>query len=530
MLTETEVKDKIRDLAINKMLEKIKNEYNNSGKYWKNLGEEKAFLEKLESELEKFKKYISSEQDDKEKYDKDIAKRLESLENAFLYTISKLPWKDRKEKCHYPVGENKVTDKFLDKVADAINGKAEQLNGENFATVLLPNKPIKNANIKYAIPQCIKGDITSAKLYHCLLNPGSGISDKENQYDNFYDYLHDNAAMKDHLRIFDENGHVTKEKLVEYMNDLNKSMFSIEYSEFLNDLKLAIKNVKVKKISLITKAINRNYYLPRYYASLLVNPDNNKYKDMLVKNIADCVNKDSQQLFENKDKIVKQVSMCNLELIPLRSQDGATIGNFIDENPFAVNIILRRIYIYELSKDDKDSVQPIFIFRSYGEWKKRINEYIKRNFEKADAKNLIDYLTGNYFLRFINSNGITSKNNTRTVEYGIKLSSAYAFVESLNKEGVDFDTIIPEKLELIEENEFTKENANHGKVSIINVKYDGKDFSLETAEQKDDKIRKLFFTNNLDKERLVDEIKLAMRAYKYINDAQNAFTSGLETE
>ena len=131
-------------------------------------------------------------------------------------------------KIHYPIvtndKKNIITEDFLDKVVDAINGKADQLDGENFATVLLPNESIENSNIKYAIPQCVKGDITNAKLYHCLLNPGSGISDADNQYDNFYDYLHDKVAVKDHLRIFDENGHATKEKLVEYMNDLNKNM------------------------------------------------------------------------------------------------------------------------------------------------------------------------------------------------------------------------------------------------------------------------------------------------------------------
>ncbi|MCJ0569548.1 hypothetical protein MMJ54_07760, partial [Enterococcus cecorum] len=153
--------------------------------------------------------------------------------------------------------------------------------------------------------------------------------------------------------------------------------------------------------------------------------------------------------------------------------------------------------------------------------------YIKNYFKQADTKDIIDYLTKNYFLK-LNQSGTLSKNNIKTEKYGVKSSSAKVFIESLNEKGIDFDTIIPKKLELIEENEFTKEEKKRGKVSIIKVKYVGMDFKLEVAEQNNDKIKNLFFTSNLDKERLIDEIKLALRAYKYIDDAQKVFSSGLK--
>ena len=502
MLTETEVKGMFKDLAVD-MLNKV--------------NKCKDISDKLEGiDLSKPKEIKSSDY-------ANLAKALIKTENEFLEVYSQFPYMGSDKKIHYPIEtkdeKNIITEDFLNKVADAINdGKKDQLNGENFATVLLPNKSIKNSNIKYAIPQCIKGNITKAKLYHCLLNPGSGLSDADNQYDNFYDYLHNEAAMKDHLRIFDENGDVTKEKLVEYMNDLNKNMLITEFEDFIE--KYGNCNVSEDKVDEIfdNKGAKEFYYIMEYYKSLVAKGIDD-FTEIIKKNLSNL-----ETLSDN----LKYVKLCNLELSPVRSKIGGTIRNMIDENPFAVSIILRRICIYELSNDDRDSMQPIFIFRSYSGWKKRINKYIKKYFKQADAKNIIDYLTKNYFLK-LNRSGTISENNAKTDKYGVKLSSANEFVESLNKEGVYFDTNIPEKLELIEENKFTKENLNHGKVSIIKVKYAGMDFKLEVAEQNDDKIKKLFFTNNLDKERLIDEIKLALRAYKYINDAQNAFSSGLKT-
>lgn len=459
--------------------------------------------------------------DEKQNDDAKLAEALIKTENEFLEVYSQFPYIGSDNKIHYPIvtndKKNIITEDFLDKVVDAINGKADQLDGENFATVLLPNESIENSNIKYAIPQCVKGDITNAKLYHCLLNPGSGISDADNQYDNFYDYLHDKVAVKDHLRIFDENGHATKEKLVEYMNDLNKNMLITEFEDFIEKYgNCTISENKVDEI-FDDNGEKEFYYIMEFYKSLVAKGIGD-FREIIKKNLSNL---------ETFNDNLKDVKLCNLELSPVRSKVGKTIINMIDENPFAVSIILRRICIYELSNDDGDSVQPIFIFRSYGNWKNRINKYIKNYFKQADTKDIIDYLTKNYFLK-LNQSGTLSKNNIKTEKYGVKSSSAKVFIESLNEKGIDFDTIIPKKLELIEENEFTKEEKKRGKVSIIKVKYVGMDFKLEVAEQNNDKIKNLFFTSNLDKERLIDEIKLALRAYKYIDDAQKVFSSGLK--
>ncbi|MCJ0550883.1 hypothetical protein MMJ62_07270, partial [Enterococcus cecorum] len=211
--------------------------------------------------------------DEKQNDDAKLAEALIKTENEFLEVYSQFPYIGSDNKIHYPIitndKKNIITEDFLDKVVDAINGKADQLDGENFATVLLPNESIENSNIKYAIPQCVKGDITNAKLYHCLLNPGSGISDADNQYDNFYDYLHDKVAVKDHLRIFDENGHATKEKLVEYMNDLNKNMLITEFEDFIEKYgNCTISENKVDEI-FDDNGEKEFYYIMEFYKSLV---------------------------------------------------------------------------------------------------------------------------------------------------------------------------------------------------------------------------------------------------------------------
>ena len=442
-------KQKFRELAI-AMLEKIKDEYNKSGKDWENLGDEK------DKKSEKYRLEKLSNMELSNATDENLVEYLESLENAFLYTISKLPWKDRDGNCHYPVGENKVTDKFLDKVADAINdGNADQLNGENFATVLLPNESIENSNIKYAIPQCIKGDITNAKLYHCLLNPGSGISDTKDNYDNFYDYLHDKDAMKDHLRIFDENGYATKEKLVEYMNDLKRNMLITEFEDFI--AKYGNCTISENKVDEIfgDNGEKEFYYIMKYYKTLVAKGIGD-FRKILKKNLSNLGTLSSN---------LNDVKLCNLELIPVRSQDGATVGNLIDENPFAVNVILRRIYIAELKNELE---KPIFVFRSYYSTQNkndvRWQDAFKRKTDNYDG--LYEYLINNYFLTHSGTQGgAYSKNNIVTI---------------------------------------SQEGRKGPKFKVEDYKDSGKTKGLE------------------------NKIELASRAYKYIDDAQNTFASGLK--
>lgn len=396
-----------------------------------------------------------------------ISDCLANLENAFLYTYSPLPWKGKDKICRYPTRlEKKVIEKNVDSIVSRINNE-EDRDYRDFASLLLTKY---SPNIMFGVPQCIKGDITEAKLYHCLLNPGSGISDADNQYDNFYDYLHDKVAMKDHLRIFDENGHATKEKLVEYMNDLNNSMFSLELSEFIEHI---VENGKVKNFSNndeVKKILNDYfYYLPKYYASLFVDKGASKesYVGLFASKFVNCEDKDEQWVQNVRNEMIKQVNMCNLELIPLRSQDGVTVGNLIDENPFAVNVILRRIYIAELKNELE---KPIFVFRSYYSTQNdndvRWQDVFKRKTDNYDE--LYEYLINNYFLTHSSTQGgAYSKNNIVTI---------------------------------------SQEGRKGPKFKVEDYKDSGKTKGLENKNE------------------------LASRAYKYIDDAQNAFISGLETE
>lgn len=420
MLTETEAKEKIRDLAVG-MLKKV-NQY-------------KDISDKLEGiDLSKPKEIKSSDY-------ANLAKALIKTENEFLEVYSQFPYMGSDKKIHYPIvtnaKKNIITEDFLDKVADAINGKEDQLNGENFATVLLGDAKFNNKpNIKYAVPQCIKGDITNATTFLCFLNPGSSVKDKTfgnlgMKKDDFHFYYQLQGARLDHSRFIDIKGDEEFiNGMIKEMNDLSSNIIYTELKAIEDEMKSIVDNIdvdvnklnefkrngdldKLKKAIRDTLKLRKNqpwkdlskligekaYYINKYFKTYY-GTSIEDFEFWLIYSL-----KNDTNFIENlKDSL----DICNLELIPIRSKNISAVNALVGDNPFAINIILRRIFISELMDEDD---KPVFVFRGYNT-KKRWKHF----FEQHVDHKLLTYLENNYFLKLSSeSSAAFSPNNIITI-------------------------------------------------------------------------------------------------------------------
>lgn len=559
-------KREFRKLAI-KMLENIKNEYNNSGKYWENLGDAN-YKESEKYRLEKLSTTNLSNVKDEE-----LAEHLEKLENAFLYTISRLPWKDRDGNCHYPVGENKVTDKFLDKVADAINGKEDQLHGENFATVLLGDAKFDNKpNIKYAVPQCIRGDITNATTFLCLFNPGSSVDDKTfgilgMKKDSFHSYYQLQGARLDHARMIDDGKAneliVSENSMVAEMNDLSENIVYTEIDAIESELKKEVKelpsNWKTYSLSLDSKEkkelnemddssrINKLNELSKenplikisYMISSKVYYGSNYFQKYYAKSITDFkekivtgyINDDNfmKSLMSTDEKYKRsKLNICNLELTPIRSKGSSTVDDFINEDAISVDIILRRLCIYELKKYISNEDKPIFVFRSY--YSRDNKTRWQDIFKMKVGDDITQHLENNYFLTYPNSQGkAISETGIHTINYKLKPETVNKLISDINNNSseVKFNELEYEGSDFYNVN---KSKDEIEKYVLLKLKYNNHHYKLKTA------IKEKEYTNNddlekFDKNRFIAEIELAKRVYDYIQSSRDVFSKivGAET-
>lgn len=272
-----------------------------------------------------------------------------------------------------------------------------------------------SANQHYGLPTHINGDYKNGLIYHCLFNAGTnGVEDSLKTTDSKDDPDPNNCTLEEYYKIPEKDRKKGPK-------DINKLISKDKDKE----LKVKIRNVRNNIIgpdSLLTKELinerngdERGYYCKKYYKKIL-----EKNKDFYF---------NSDVSDENHDVIDKKISektnnLVNIELYPLRSKnkDGAEyeINKF---SLFGAYIILYRIgkYLNEVKKDD--SIQkPIFIFRSFTEWKDCIIAAIKNhfNFDEDTADELFEYLYDNYFLEFSspNAGSVSSVNVMKKVRIG----------------------------------------------------------------------------------------------------------------
>lgn len=446
MLTETEVKGMFKDLAVD-MLKKV-NQY-------------KDISDKLKG-INLF--------DGKQNDDEKLAKALIKTENEFLEVYSRLPFIDRHGEIHYPIvtddKENIVTEEFLDKVIDAINGKEDKLDGENFATVLLGNAKFNNIpNVKYAVPQCIKGDITNATTFLCLLNPGSDEIDRVAD-DNFYSYYSLPTSKLNHKSIY-KDGSIDLYFLIKYMNDIFDNIVYSEFSFIKEDLVNEILKIKNDSIAISDKNLtietqqlselkkmdeetlskeldelrnekslidvsylisSRAYYTSQFYATYLDKSILSLKKEFLssiVSSIGENYDERSvREKVELEIEKLKYLNICNLELVPLRSNNSKGINSYMQTHfNLSVMVILRRICLSEFEPDNIS--KPIFVFRHYcskdGQdkgWRILIKNILKSIFTDKEVNEIIRYIELKYFLYFPYTSSALSTNNPRTIADG----------------------------------------------------------------------------------------------------------------
>lgn len=246
-----------------------------------------------------------------------------------------------------------------------------------------------SANQHYGLPTHINGDYKNGLIYHCLFNAGTnGVEDtiKTN-----------NCTLEEYYKIPEKDSEKGPK-------DINKL---ISKDEELKDKIVNVRNNIIGPDSLLTKELiderngdERGYYCKNYYQEIL-RKNGDFYFDLDIKD----------------EKISERTNnMVNIELYPLRSidKDGAKykLNKF---SLFGAYIILYRIgkYLNDV-KEDSNIQKPIFIFRSFKEWKECITAAIKSYLKLDDdlTNKVFEYLYDNYFLEFSNPrSGSVSSNN-----------------------------------------------------------------------------------------------------------------------
>lgn len=328
-----------------------------------------------ETELDKLNPY-GLEKNDKDKKDKkDTYPKLDKIIEKFL-------------KYHKGDGEGVFS------WVEELNELAKYLEGENISY------NGDSANQHYGLPTHINGDYKNGLIYHCLFN--AGTNEVEDSLTT------NNCTLEEYYKI-------PEKESKKGPKDINDIISESEEGEIVENLRYNI----IGPDSLLTKELKkerngdeRGYYCKTYYKEIL-----EKNEDFYFDpNIGD---KEIAKITNN---------MVNIELYPLRSKnkDGAKykLNKF---SLFGAYIILYRIgkYLNDVEKNrnkNRDIKKPIFIFRSFSDWKDCIIAAIKNqfNFDKDTANELFEYLYDNFFLEFSNPNAgsVSSVNVMKKVRIG----------------------------------------------------------------------------------------------------------------
>lgn len=201
---------------------------------------------------------------------------------------------------------------------------------------------------KYSIPTVYSGNIDNADLFICLYNPGIDFTKEE---------LKEMPSIEEYLekdRVFQN-----LETIENYINDCIYSNDNILYKEMKNLKKIYKSSSQIKELKNDIELKQNCYYLYTYFYCIF------KGKTKREK-IGDAFNKDLS--------FFKDLKICNLELIPYRSLSKNEL-QYNEKKSIAdlqivtetVGIIQKRIKNYE--SNNKQSTEPMFIFRNYSDWK-----------------------------------------------------------------------------------------------------------------------------------------------------------------
>lgn len=305
---------------------------------------------------------------------------------------------------------DKIVEKFLKYHKGDANGVFSWVNEFNKLAKDLEGENISyngdSANQHYGLPTHVNGDYKNGLIYHCLFNAGTnGVEDTIET---------NNCTLEKYYKIPEEDTNKEKDSK-KGPTDINEL---ISEGKKLENKIINVRNNIIGPESLLTKELKkerrdgkRRYYCKTYYKEIL-----EKNKDFYFD--PDISNDDIDDIYKATNNLV------NIELYPLRSKNKKGAEYKLNKfSLFGAYIILYRIgkYLNEVEKDSNIQ-KPIFIFRSFTEWKACIKEAIESYLKLDDdlTNKVFEYLYAKFFLEFSspNAGSVSSNNVVKKVKIG----------------------------------------------------------------------------------------------------------------
>lgn len=360
---------------------------------------------------------------------------------------------------------------FLKRYNPWNSGRANKLikkfinNGDDFTWLDIANNHWKkiNNNIKFGIPNHVRGDIENAELFICLTNPNIAIPDNNefNSLEEYYSFGEENDnSQKNELKnqskykMAKANFEEAKKRLERAQWELAKIDDCSLNKDNFTDCKLVKKHICAFEAgdSILFNELTRYekgkvedldqvYYLSHYFDQMIKDAYCSKTGSKTRENLA-IILKDKKKLDGDITflELLKEASkkIVNLESYPFRSQNPGKFGEEIANSNtfvslFSARIILWRIFKWEKSKEKKC---PIFIFRRYEDfWEKQIQSVLQMDYgvKDNDVKDVLSLLEDKFFYT------INKKDNNQQTRY-VSQATIYKNNEKINDD--DYNRIL----------------------------------------------------------------------------------------
>lgn len=282
----------------------------------------------------------------------------------------------------------------IEKMIESFN-KALQSNSNNFSWLDIEEDLPKSTDvdIKYGLPNHIKGNIDEATLFLCLVNPNIDEVKTEKKDVGIHTYYKKAREMEsgdDSLNILNDKGKLRidpKVYIKEHILDVRETS-SILYNEL--------------QIVKQTRSYKDTYYLGHYLPHFIKEFLNKKgsFKNV-IHNLTDE--------WDELEKMSKKIA--NLEAFPFRSQNpnyiyksnkrATNFTNLLIESDSKVNLLSARVIIWRIVKHLESSQhKPAFILRRFNTfWLPTISKVLEQdlNFTKEEINQIINALDEEYF-------------------------------------------------------------------------------------------------------------------------------------
>ena len=335
----------------------------------------------------------------------------------------------------YNPWDSKIVDEVIDKFLD---------NSDDFSWLDIEDNHWKkvNNNIKFGIPNHVRGYIETAELFIGLTNHNRVINDNNefNSLKEYYSFEEKNHNQKNEVENQSEY-QIAKASVEEAKKRLEKAQW--EFAK-IDDCSLTKDNFtdgeSVKKHICAFEENDSILFneLTRYEEGKVEDLDQvyylSHYFDQMIKDAyclqSESTNRNLNIILEDKKKLdgknkaffelLKEASkkIVNLESYPFRSQNPGDFGKEIANaktrvSLFSARIILWRILKWEKSNDDKKT-RPIFIFRRYDNfWKKKLQNVLEMDYgvKNSNVEDVLSLLEDEFFYT------ISKKDNNQQTRY-----------------------------------------------------------------------------------------------------------------